>query len=118
MRPAMFLRLLRRLDYWLHRGRREAELVEEMALHREQLAARTTSGARLGNTTLAREDARGVWMFESLERVWRDALYALRALRKEPTFALTALVTLALGSVAMITTFTIVDAELWKPVLF
>lgn len=45
----------------------------------------------------------------------RDAKYGLRGLRHEPTFALAAILTLALGVAATTTVFSVADAELWKP---
>jgi len=50
-----------------------------------------------------------------LDRLFRDARYGLRSLRREPAFALTAVLTLALGVAMVTTTFSIADAELWKP---
>ncbi|MGH9584794.1 MAG: ABC transporter permease [Bryobacteraceae bacterium] len=50
-----------------------------------------------------------------LETIWRDALYALRTMRKRPAFAATAVLTLALaigGNTAM---FTVIHAVLLKP---
>ena len=44
--------------------------------------------------------------------------YGIRALRREPSFAATALLTLTLGIFTTTTVFTIVDAELWKPLPF
>ncbi len=67
-------RLLRRLRYWLHCGKMDAELAEEMEFHRAMLAAGGRVGAAMGNTTLAREDARGVWIWPWLESVWQDAV--------------------------------------------
>ena len=72
----------------------------------------------MGNVTLAREDARHVWIASAIERVWCDVRYGARALRREPAFAATALVTLALGIFTATTVFTIADAELWKPLPF
>src|SRR5580693_1193632 len=49
------------------------------------------------------------------EMIWQDALYALRALRKNPLFGATAVLTLALaigGNTAM---FTVIRAVLLKP---
>ncbi|HWF48508.1 MAG TPA: ABC transporter permease [Bryobacteraceae bacterium] len=49
------------------------------------------------------------------EMIWQDTLYALRTMRKEPVFAATAILTLALaigGNTAM---FTVVHAVLLKP---
>ena len=126
----MGMRLLRRLAFWIGAGRRGDDLAAEMEDHRARVQAAleadgmdpSEAAARsrraMGNVTLAREDARDVWISAAAQRIWRDAVYAVRALRREPTFALTALVTLALGGVATITIFTIVDAELWKPLPF
>jgi predicted permease len=124
------MRILRRLRFWVDSRRRSADLAAELEDHRSRVQdalerdgvsrseAVTLSRRQMGNVTLAREDARDVWVFTAVERVWRDAIYAVRALRREPTFALAAIATLALGSIATITTFTIVDAELWKPLPF
>jgi predicted permease len=124
------MRLLRRLHFWVDARRQASDLAAEMEDHRARLQAAyeadgiapaeaaARSRRAMGNVTLAREDARDIWVFATIERVWRDAVYALRSLRREPTFAVTAIVTLALGSIATITTFTIVDAELWKPLPF
>jgi putative ABC transport system permease protein len=124
------MRILRRLSFWLGSQRRAADLAAEMEDHRARLQeafeadgldpaeAAARSRRAMGNVTLAREDARDAWTFVAIERVWRDAVYAFRVLRREPTFALTALLTLVLGAVATITIFTIVDAELWKPLPF
>jgi putative ABC transport system permease protein len=109
----MFMRLIRRARYWLHSRRHAAELAEEMAFHRSKAGA-----PAFGNTTLAREDARDVWAFLNLERLWRDAVYGIRALRREPVFAITSLLTLTLGITAATTVFSVVDAELWKPLPF
>jgi putative ABC transport system permease protein len=58
------------------------------------------------------------WSGVGLTRCWRDAVYGARALRREPAFALTALLTLSLGIATTTTTFSVVDAELWKPLPF
>jgi putative ABC transport system permease protein len=49
------------------------------------------------------------------DQLVRDFRFALRGLRREPTFALTAIVALAIGVVTVTTTFSVADAELWKP---
>jgi predicted permease len=106
----MLTRLLRRAASLLQRNRHARDLADEMDFHRS-----LSGGPRFGNATLAREDARAVWIGRFPEQAWRDAVYGARGLRREPTFALTALLTLALGSATTITVFSIVDAELFKP---
>ena len=109
----MLMRALRRIRYWLDGGRRAAELAEEMEFHRS-----LSGGPAMGNITLAREDARDVWSFAWIERAWRDAVYGVRALRREPVFTITVVVTLTLGITATTTVFSVADAELWKPLPF
>ena len=108
-------RLLRRLRYWFQRGKMDAELAEEMEFHRAMLASGGTAGAAMGNTTLAREEAREVWIWPWLESVWRDSAYAVRAMLRQPAFTITAL--LALGSAIGLNTslFTIFNAVALRP---
>jgi predicted permease len=123
-------RLLRRTAFWLHGRRHAADLAAELEDHRARLqqayeadglppveAARRSRRA-MGNMTLAREDARHVWIAGALERIWCDARYGVRALRREPAFAATALLTLTLGIATTTTVFTVVDSEQWKPLPF
>src|SRR5437867_1873897 len=95
-------RILRRASFWLHAGRHSADLSEEIEFHRTRTQAAleadgippaeaaARSRRAMGNIMLAREDARGVWIAVGLERAWGDAVYGVRALRREPAFALTA----------------------------
>src|SRR5882724_10037611 len=96
------MKLLRRLRYLLHRRKMDAELAEEMEVHRAMLAEDGLPPAAIGNATLAREDARGVWIWPWLESFWQDATYAIRNMRRQPAFTITAL--LALGSAIGINT--------------
>src|SRR5262245_36490581 len=84
--------LLRRAWYLMHQRQIEAELAEEMEFHRAM-----SGGRDFGNTTIAREDSRAVWIWPSLESLWQDAAYAFRNLRRQPGF--TAVVLLVLGIV-------------------
>ncbi len=120
-------KLLRRAAYWLRARRQADDLAAELESHRAELQARleadgvpaeeaaARSRRALGNTTLAREDARNVWMVEPIDRIWRDARYAARGLWREPGFALAATLTLGLGVATSTTVFSVADSELWKP---
>jgi putative ABC transport system permease protein len=122
------MKLLRRLTRWP--WRHDASLSEEMEYHRAQVQAElerqgTTradafaeSRRRMGNVTLAREDSRDVWIFSWADRLWRDAKHGLRGLRREKTFTLTTVLTLALGVTATTSVFSVVDAQLWRPLPF
>ena len=123
-------RLLRRAWFRLNARRHGADLAAEIEHHRARTQAaleqdgwsvrdaETASRRILGNATLAQEDAREVWIGGGLERIWRDLKYGARGLRREPAFAATAILTLALGMTIATTAYSVVDAELWKPLPF
>ena len=52
---------------------------------------------KFGNVTLAKEDTRAVWGWPWLEQMVQDGRYAIRMLRRRPTYALLSILTLALG---------------------
>jgi putative ABC transport system permease protein len=121
---------LRRLAYLLRKRRADADLAEEVELHRalkeEALRRRglpdrdasAASRRALGNTTIALEDARGVWLGGWLTCLAQDARYGLRMLRRRPAFTAVAVVTLAVGLGATTAVYSIADAVLWRPVPF
>ncbi len=120
-------RFIRRLRYLLRSHDAEAELREELEFHRAERqrqlerqgvpAAEAAKDSRraLGNTTLACEDSRAIWLWPWLESVWQDAVYAVRGLRREPGFTLIAVI--ALGSAIGLNTslYTTLNAFLWRP---
>ena len=124
------MRLLRRLSYLVRWRRSDAELSEELDVHREltqrdlerggltpgdaALAARR----RLGNLTRAREDARDVWGWTWLQDFWQDVRFGLRVLAKDSRFTLAVVITLGLGIGVNNSVFTIVNTALIREVPF
>jgi putative ABC transport system permease protein len=92
-----------------HLEERTEELMEE-GLTREE----ATQKARrdFGNVTVIAERSRQVWQWPTLESIWADVRFALHQLRKAPGFAITAILTLALGVGATTAIFSVVKAVL------
>lgn len=119
-----------RLRDWIRRDALARELDEELAFHRQLLerdasaegadavAAQRHASRRLGNVTLAREDARQRWSIPWLEHVARDVRYAVRGLRRSPGFTLTVVITLGLGLGANAAMFSVVDRLMFRPLAY
>lgn len=116
------MRWWRRLVFWLNRRRMADELREEMETHRAlregTLAkdADADAGVRsrraLGNMALAQEDARDVWIWPWLDGLVGDARYTLRILRRRPGFAITCILTIAIGAGALTAVLSVVHVVL------
>ncbi len=100
-----------------------AELEAHIALRTEDNIARGMSPAdarreaRLlfGNTIATRERVTAADASLGLDNLARDIRYAARQLRRSPGFALTAIVTLAVGIGANVVVFGVLDAILLQP---
>jgi putative ABC transport system permease protein len=116
-----------RLTGWRGRERRERELREELEAHfqmhvednlRQGMSAaeaRRQAAIRFGSVEGAKESVRSGWTVNWLETLRQDLIYALRGLRRNPAFALTAVLSLALGIGASIAIFTVADGMLLRP---
>ncbi len=116
----------RKLKLLFGREKFSGELDEEMAFHREQMAkeledkgmrpeeARMAAMRQFGNTTRVRERSHEVVGFRA-ETVVQDLRYAIRQLKKNPGFAITAILMLMLGIGASTAIFGFVDAALIQP---
>lgn len=119
--------LFRRLRARFRYRHFNAELKNELDVHRAMVEdelrasgetpddARRGAARQLGNMTLARESARGIWLAPWLESVWQDVRYGVRSLRHSPGFAATALLTLTLGVGVNTTLFSLTNALLLQP---
>jgi predicted permease len=114
-------KLWRRLSYLFRRNRLEAELAEEIAYHRalteRDLGGDGAAASRaMGNMTLAREDARAVWIGPWLQSIWQDLAYGFRNMRRQPGFTLVALAVLgtAIGlNTSLFTAFNAIALRPW-----
>jgi predicted permease len=120
-------RFLRRLGYLLRQRAHERELAEEIESHRAMSEARlrrdgladheaaARSRRTLGNLTLAREDARAVWIPPTIDSIHQDVRYALRTLAQQPGFTCVAVGALAAGIGLNTAFFTIFNAAALRP---
>lgn len=118
--------LLRRLVHLFRQDRFDAELAEEIEFHREMKKRELeTSGLAssdagiaaqraLGSDALARNQARDVWVWPSLQDLMQDVRFAARLLVKDRRFTLAAIAALALGLGATTTAFTFVNGAILR----
>jgi predicted permease len=93
----------------------ELEAEEQRAAGLSADEARAAARRVFGSEALVTEDVRAVWRSRALEELVNDLRYGLRLLRRNPTFALVAVVTLAIGIGANTAIFSVVDAVLIRP---
>jgi predicted permease len=78
--------------------------------------ARREALLRFGNRTSTRERVNASDTTLSLAGLWRDIRYAARQLRRSPGFALTAIITLALGIGVNVVVFGVLNAIILRPI--
>ena len=95
-----------------HIEERTEELMDEgMARGRAEQKARR----EFGNVALMEQRSREEWQWRALESMLADLKFTIRRLKKAPGFAVTVLLTLAIGIGANTTVFSVVNGVLLKP---
>jgi predicted permease len=117
----------RKLRWFAHRNRREAEVREELEFHlTEETEERRATGLsheqagsearrELGNLALIAEDVRAAWTWPGFERVVQDLRFGLRGLRRSPGFTIVAVLTLGLAVGAATAMYGVVDGVVLRP---
>lgn len=123
----MLERFRTRLRALVQRRTTDAELDEEIRYHLEREVerniangmsandAREATHRAFGNATIATERSRDAWRWQTLEELRQDVRHSLRMMKRDVSFTVTALTTLALGIGLCTAIFSVAYGVLWRP---
>jgi putative ABC transport system permease protein len=80
--------------------------------------ARRQAMLKFGNVALTTEATRAVWRWQWLEQLVQDSRYAIRMLRRRPTYAVLSVLTLALGVGGTASVYGVARGVLFDPLPF
>src|SRR5882672_6181971 len=124
---ARFVALVSRLRFALSRRRLDEDARREFETHLELLVdryirrgmapeeAQVAARRQFGNALSVREEIYEMNTLPFLDTIWQDLRYGIRILRKNPTFSLVVILTLALGTGANAAIFQLVNALRLRP---
>jgi putative ABC transport system permease protein len=110
-----FGELSRKLLFPFRKRQFDRDLQEEIRFHLEMKGDDRKS---FGNITLSIQDCREAWGWAAVEAWLADLRHALRALRRNPSFTIVAMVTMALGIGSTTAIFSVVNSVLLRPLPF
>jgi predicted permease len=108
---------------WLRRRPSDDEMREELAAHVAMRAEHdrvdeATARRRLGNMLYTRESMRRVWIAQWWDALRQDTHFTWRSWRRQPGFALSAVLVLSLGLGASTALFAALDRVLFRPMTY
>jgi putative ABC transport system permease protein len=108
---------------WFRQRPTDDEMREELEAHVTMRAAHdgvdeAAARRRLGNTLRTREAMRRIWIAEWWDALSQDATFTVRSWRRQPGFALGAVLVLALGLGASTALFSALDRILFRPLQY
>jgi predicted permease len=113
------MRLWTRIRRWFRRSQFEADLAEEIRIHREMERDDRQAGGTarfFGSETLAVEQSRDVWGLTWIDSFLQDVRYAWRGCQRAPGFALTVIGTIGLGLGINTTLFTVLNTYVFRTI--
>lgn len=93
----------------------ERETADNMARGMSAEDARLAARRKLGPVARVKEETRSAWGWTWIERLFQDLRYGRRTLKRNPGFALIAIMSLAVGIGANCAIFTLADTLLLRP---